>query len=64
MRSPSKTVKTGSVSGATVIVLVWVFGIVWPDIPVPPEVAAAATLIVGAVAAWIVPDPGRGQAKH
>lgn len=63
MREPSKTVKTGSVAGAVTIVMVWAVGGIWPTLDVPPEVAAAVTLIVTAVAAWIVPDPDRAP-KH
>lgn len=63
MREPSKTVKTGSTAGAATILLLWIFGIIWPDVHVPPEVASAITLLITAGAAWIVPDPGR-RAKH
>lgn len=63
MREPSKTVKTGSVAGAVTIVMVWAVGSIWPTLDVPPEVSAAVTLIVTAVAAWIVPDPAR-TSKH
>ena len=63
VRPPSKTVTTGSLAGALTIVLLWTFGGVWPDVYVPPEVAAAITVIISQVAAWIVPDPAKG-AKH
>lgn len=64
MREPSKTVKTGSVAGAITIVIVWIFGGIFPNVYFPPEVSAAITLIITAAAAWIVPDPGRRPAKH
>ena len=63
MREPSRTVKTGTVAGAIAIVIVWIFGGIFPNVYFPPEVSAAITLIITAAAAWIVPDPGR-RAKH
>lgn len=63
MRAPSRTVATGSVAGAATIVLLWVFGIIWPAVVVPVEVSAAITLLISSGAAWIVPDPSR-SAKH
>ncbi|MDK8347581.1 hypothetical protein QP868_11950 [Brevibacterium sp. UMB1308A] len=59
MRSPSRTVTTGSTAGAVTIIVVWAATAIWPQLVIPPEVASAFTLLVTAGAAWIVPDPER-----
>lgn len=64
MRAPSKTVQTGSVSGAVTIILIWAITAVWPTVEIPAEVGGAITLVIACVAAWIVPDPGRRPGKH
>lgn len=64
MRAPSKTVATGSVAGALVIIIVWSVGQIWPGVDIPAEVSAAMTLLISSAAAWIVPDPDRRRAKH
>lgn len=59
MRTPSRTVTTGSTAGAVTIIAVWAVTAIWPDLIIPPEVSSAFTLLVTAAAAWIVPDPDR-----
>lgn len=59
MRTPSRTVTTGSTAGAVTIIVVWAATAIWPQLVIPPEVASAFTLLVTAAAAWIVPDPSR-----
>lgn len=59
MRQPSKTVTTGTVAGAVTILLVWILTTIWPSLEIPAEVSSAFTLIITALAAWIVPDPAR-----
>lgn len=64
MRAPSKTVKTGAAAGAMSLILVWVIGTIWPTLDIPGEVAAAFTVVLSSVSAWIVRDPQKGDAKH
>lgn len=65
MREPSRTVTTGGAAGAVVVIAIYLVSLAWPHIEVPAEVAAAATLIVSVIGAWIVPDPKRRpNAKH
>lgn len=65
MREPSRTVTTGGAAGAVVILVIYAATLAWPELEVPAEVAAAATLIVSVLGAWIVPDPERRpNAKH
>lgn len=63
MRAPSKTVKTGSMSGALTIIIIWAITTVWPAVEIPAEVGGAITLVISGVAAWVVPDPGRRAVK-
>lgn len=64
MRAPSKTVTTGSVSGAVVVLILWAWAVVFPSIDIPADVAAAVAVLVTAGAAWIVPDPARRPGRH
>lgn len=50
----SPKVTTGTGSGALVLVIVWILGSF--GFTVPPEVAAALTLLASSVAAWATPD--------
>lgn len=61
MRAPSTTVQTGATAGALSIIIVWLTGQIWPEVVVPGEVAAAFTLIISSVAAWVVRDPAKGK---
>jgi hypothetical protein len=53
MNNAAQNAATASgVSGAIVAVAIWVAQVRYPDVRVPPEIAAAMTTIVGALAAW------------
>ena len=68
LRTPSRTVTTGTAAGAAAVVIVWVLGMFAVD--VPGEVQAAFAVIVTVLAAWVQPDPARrppaddDQPKH
>lgn len=53
-KKPTAKVTVGSLAGAVAVVLVWVASLAGLD--VPPEVAAALTLIIGGVAAYLMPE--------
>lgn len=59
MRAPSKTVKSGTVSGAVATLLVFAVGAIWPDLEIPATVSAALGVIAAAIGSWIVRDPAR-----
>jgi hypothetical protein len=48
-----KQIASGGVAGAVAVILIWIIRDIWPKIPVPPDVAAAITTLVAALAAWI-----------
>lgn len=52
--TPTTKVTTGAATGAAVVVLVWVAHLFGLD--VPPEVSAAAAVLLGFGAAYVVKD--------
>lgn len=61
MRAPSKTVQTGAAAGAVSIIIVWLVTAIFPAVVIPGEVAAAFTVVISSVSAWIVRDPAKGK---
>lgn len=61
MRAPSKTVQTGAAAGAASIIIVWLVTSIFPAVVIPGEVAAAFTVVISSVSAWIVRDPAKGK---
>jgi hypothetical protein len=53
--APTRKVASGTLAGALVTVAVWVVQVA-TDVTVPAEVAAAAVVLLGFAAAWLVPD--------
>jgi hypothetical protein len=53
MNNSAQNAATASgVCGAIVAVALWVAQVRYPEVRVPPEIAAALATIVGALAAW------------
>lgn len=61
MRAPSKTVQTSAAAGAVSIIIVWLVTSIFPAVVIPGEVAAAFTVVISSVSAWIVRDSGKGK---
>lgn len=62
--TPTPKVAAGSTTGAAVLVLLWLAGLMGLDLP--PEVAGALVLLATAGAAWLKSDrssPGRHVAE-
>lgn len=58
---PTTKVIAGTVAGSATILLVW--GLSLAHVAVPPEVASAITVLLGSVAAYIVPHSVPGAPK-
>lgn len=42
----------GGVAGAVVAIAIWIFEQIFPQIKIPPEIAAAFTTVASAIGAW------------
>ncbi len=40
----------------TSVILIWLFGVVWPEIVIPLEVAAAFGAVMSSVVGWATPN--------
>lgn len=52
---PAAKVVASAVAGAATVMLVWIVGLF--QLEVPPEVAAAATVLLSSAAGYLRPDP-------